>query len=375
MVEHLADVPTSEALIQSLADQGIVAPAPPSDAASPLQLDTLKLPSSLTALAAPFAAAVARAEALTMAEVEQDAWLHDTLVNFSVIARKFIDVSSALKILPAAEPAADRCSERTSRDVGAQEGAWEADGAQKSADTDTGASSKVPGEDGAPSVSFCQAQRARTDSSASAYDSSAAGSSDGSVAAGSVSVNHNGINSLNESSSVVRDRCTSEQQGPLETATNASHHCEEAGAALKQDVYGCLPGPKHVRQDIGSSFGAQAASISEAGSCAVSGGVDAPSVASVTSGNGEHTVETPLPLAVDASRTGSGEMVSAISGSDTDVVATVASADAAAHVGEAGNLDAAGNIKDGPVVSEDAVSAPPNMNEAADGDDLKGTAL
>ena len=173
MVEHLASVPESETLINSLGELGVIAPAATSPAPSSLQLDTFKLPSSLTALAAPLASAVARVEALTATEVEQDAWLHDTIVNFAVIAQQFLDASRALQVTAATTCVAsciagEACGQGTAPAAGVC-----ADGPD--------------GED------MRQVRGARTRSTADAYESSVAGSSDGSVAEGSVSVNHNGF--------------------------------------------------------------------------------------------------------------------------------------------------------------------------------------
>eukprot|EP00892_Ulva_mutabilis_P005599 jgi/Ulvmu1/3410/UM016_0028.1 len=174
MVERLSKVPQSETMISSLGDLGVVAPASTSATPSTTQLDSLQLPSTLTALAAPLAAAVARVEALTPGEVEHNAWLHDTIVNFAVIAQKFLDVSSALQVTPDTTCVAASHS-----------------GEAPAAAAAGGAPMGTAGAEGRPSVDMSQALGPRTQSTADGYDSSAAASSDGSIAEGSVSVNHN----------------------------------------------------------------------------------------------------------------------------------------------------------------------------------------
>lgn len=258
MVQHLTNVPTSETLIQSLADMGAVAPAASSDTPTSFEFDTLKLPSSLTALAVPLAATVARVEAVTRAEVEQDAWLHDTLVNFAVIAQTFIDASRALHVVPAPAGGAAACSREAPEAAADAVAAGLVSGGTCAADdaagtaADDAAPVKVADASGSVSVVLCQARQTCTDSNGSAYASSAAGSSDGSVAAGSVSVNHTGINGVDDSNSMAGDGCASDREGPLQV--DAAGDCEGeksgrvtiagepvgAGHSLLPHVSGCL---------------------------------------------------------------------------------------------------------------------------------------
>lgn len=233
MVQHLTNVPASESLIRSLADIRAVAPATPSDAPAALQHDT-KLPSSLTALAVPLAAAVARLEAVTRDEVEQDTWLHDSLVNFTVIAQKFVDASRVLTVAPGRDTgeACSREASATAADVEAagasSDGGPTADEAA-SATADDPADVQVEDACGSASVDLRQARQSHTVSTGSAYGSSAAGSSDGSVAAGSVSVNHAGINGVESSSVSSGNGRKSEQGGLLRDESVQDSEVDKAG--------------------------------------------------------------------------------------------------------------------------------------------------
>lgn len=246
MVEHLTGAPDSEALIGSLAELGVAPPPRPSDAAVTLQLDGMKLPSSLTALAAPLASAVARVEALTAAEVDEDAWTRDTLENFTLIAQKFVDASRTLQAPPALAPESRRCSAEVSlADVAAPEpaapeaaspepAAVDARAERISESEEAAAAHGGADEEGKSEEVAGEPPELQAESSASGYASSAGDCSEGSVAAGSatgsVSVNLAGVNGADEGNSVADEEVSSPSREPGVTFSIA-HGAEDAGDA------------------------------------------------------------------------------------------------------------------------------------------------